>query len=339
MINTKLILLDGMTGAGKSTAAQRLWLHLERQGNAARWFYEHDACHPIWQTDERVRMAEAGVLDPAFVEEVLLLRWRNLAHECCAMDNVTILDGTFFHSTVGHLLAMNVPDRVIIEHVRAVDAAIAETAPALVYFRQRDIAQALSATFRDRQADDYADILVQYVGQTPYGKKIGLSDPVGLVGFYEHWARLVDLLLRQLGIARLVVDRQVGDWGVHERQLTDFLGLPPIGDFAVRIEEPRRFIGRYRDTNSSDELVVAANERGLYLDDSRRTALIPVREGAFHIAATCAELSFSDERGGLFRALRLSGNLTSLSPMWVRTQDGSDASASGTARSLDGVKG
>jgi hypothetical protein len=339
MINTKLILLDGMTGAGKSTTAQRLWLHLERHGRAARWLYEHDTHHPIWQTEERVRIAEAGALDPAFIDDVLPRRWRDLSRDCCAIDAITILEGTFFHSTVGFLLAMNVPDAVIIAHVRAMEAAIAETAPVLVYFRPRDVAEALSETFEDRAADGYADTLVQYVGRTPYGKEIGLSDRDGLVRFYEHWARLVDVLLPQLTLAKLVIDRAAGEWRTRERQLTDFLGLSAIGEFRARIEEPSRFTGRYRDTISGDELIVAGNERGLFLDDAHRTALIPVREGAFHIAATCAEMSFGDESGGLFRSLRLRGNLAKLSPMWVRTGDGGDAIARASAVSQDGTKG
>ena len=330
MINTKLILLDGMTGVGKSTTAQRLWLHLERQGQAAQWFYEHDVAHPIWQTAEWIQLVEAGSIDSEFVDDVLLKRWFSLAHECCRTGNITILEGTFLQSTVGFLLALDIPERAIVEHMLAVDAAIAGTAPALIYFRQRDVAKSLSAVFHDRRAYDYAAALTQYIARTPYGKRVGLSDIAGLARFYEHWAAIVDSLLPQLVLLKLVIERDAGDWPDRERQLTDFLGLPAISDFRDRIEHPLRFIGRYRDAASDDELVVVGDEQGLYLDRAGRTALIMAREGVFHIAGVGAELSFADEDRGSFQRIHLRGNLAELSPVWIRTNVGDDA---GEARS------
>jgi hypothetical protein len=327
MINTKLILLDGLTGAGKSTTAQRLWLHLERQGHAARWFYEHDTSHPIWPPDEQVRIAEAGMLDPGFVNDVLPLRWRKLARECGDGGTITILEGAFFQATVGFLLAMKLTDQAIIEHVMAVDEAIAGLAPALVYFRSRDVARALNAVFEDRQADRYAADLMKHIARTPYGKDTGLSDVDGLVRFYEGWAALVESLSARVSMGKLVIERDIGDWPSRERQLTEFLGLPAISEMHVRIEQPSRFIGRYRDAKSSDELVVAGNEHGLHLDGSRQTRLIPARDGAFHVAAMCAELSFGDESGGVFQRIDLRGNLPGLSPVWTRTNGSDDADA------------
>nr|QEO74252.1 hypothetical protein [uncultured bacterium] len=327
MIDTKLLLLDGLTGAGKSTTAQRLWLHLERQGYAARWFYEHDVCHPIWRPDEQARMAEAGALDPGFVQGVLPMRWRNLAGECRASEQATILEGTLFQSTVGFLLAMNLPDRAIEEHVLAVEETLAGLAPILVYFRPRDVAQSLQAVFEDRRADGYAADLIRHIARTPYGRDSGLSDFTGLVRFYEHWISLVERLAARMRMANYVLEEGSGDWPSRERRLTEFLGLPPIGELQDRIDQPSRFIGRYRDAGSADELVVAGNEDGLHLDDARRTRLIPARDGGFHIAAMCAELSFGEESGGVFQRIELRGNLPGLSPVWIRMSEGGEADA------------
>jgi hypothetical protein len=320
-MKAKLILIDGLTGAGKSTTAQRLWLHLERHGHAAQWFYEHDTAHPIWPPGEQSRFAEAVALDPSFVNETLPTRWRKLADECSAAAMVTILESTFFQSTVGFLLAMNVAHRVITEHVMAVDEVIAGSRPVLVYFRLRNVAAALQAVFEDRRRDGYAERLIELVGATPYGKGTGLSDFAGLVRFYEHWRALAESLFEQLRMTKLAIEGDCGDWRLRERQLTDFLSLPKMREARTRIEAPSRFIGRYRDAGSGDELVVAGNEKGLYLDDARRTRLIPKQDGAFHIAALCAELSFGDQSGGLFQRIDLRGNLPGLSPVWTRTGD------------------
>lgn len=318
MIDTRLILIEGLSGAGKSTTAQRLWLNLRRQGFEARWFYEHDTTHPIWWPGEQPRIAAEGVVDPAFLHETLPARWRGLADERAAAGKVTIVEGAFFQTAIGFLLAMDLPDREIEAHVLAVGRAIAGLDPVLVYFRQRDVARALNEVFEDRWNDGYDAALIEHIGGTPYGKAHGLNDLAGLVRYYERWCELVESLYPRLDMAKVAIDRSSGDWPSRERQLADFLGLPAIIDGDARIEGPSRFLGRYRDANG-DELVVAGNEQGLHLADARLTRLIPTRERSFHVEAMCVEMSFAEEREGVFQRLELRGNLPGLSPLWIRT--------------------
>lgn len=327
MLDTRLILIDGLTGAGKSTTAQRLWLHLRRLGTETRWFYEHDTTHPVWWPDEKERIAQAGALAPEFIEEILPARWRNLA----ATGPATILESSFFQANVGVLLAMNVPDAAIERLMLAVEQAIAPARPALIYFRQPDVARALEEIFQDRRADDYAAKLVAYIGATPYGQAIGLRDVAGLLRFYGHWADLVESVFARLTFSKLAIDRSAGDWPARERQLTDFLGLPPIQDESAQIERPARFVGRYRDAGSDAELIVAADGRGLKLDDARGTRLIPLADGAFVVESMSAVLAFADERGGRYRRLEFHSDLPGLSPVWLRIDPSADSIREATA--------
>jgi predicted kinase len=319
MIDTRLILIEGLTGTGKSTTAQRLWRHLRSQGLAARWFYEHDTTHPIFSPEELARIAELGEIPPRFVEETVLRRWRILAENDAAEGRVTVLDGAFFQTAVGVLLAMQVPATAILAHVSDAARAIAAARPALVYLRQGDTARALAEVFADRRADDYAADLVAYIGATPYGKANGISDSAGLLGFYERWTALVESAWDDLPFAKLAIDRSAGDWSAREVRLTDFLGLPPIREVPVRIEQPSRFCGRYRDPDSGTELIVAGGEGGLYLEDARKARLIPEGDRLFLIESMGAALAFADESDGRFRRVELVGNLPGPSPVWLRS--------------------
>jgi hypothetical protein len=318
----KLILIDGMTGTGKSTTAQRLCLHLQRQGRAARWIYEHDTAHPIWPPGEQVRMVEAGVLDTDLLMLVLPQRWHALAAECAGSSRATILESSLFQTTVGFLLAMQADEAIITAHVMAVAQVIGGLQPALVYLRQGDAAAGLRATFEDRRLDQYEADLVALLAATPFGRAHGIADFAGLVRFYDKWRELTDALFARLAVAKIAIDVGDSDWPSRERQLTEFLGLPDIGNVPLRIERASRYCGRYADPASSDEIVVAGNELGLYLDDGRPTRLIPACEDRFYIAAIAAEMAFSEEREGRFRRLELSGNLLGLSPLWLRTEGG-----------------
>lgn len=320
MIDTKLILIEGLSGAGKSTTAQRLWLHLVRQGHDARWFFEDDSTHPIWRLSDQGAMDAAGAVDPSFLSGTLLGRWRKFADECSGSRKVVVLENTL--TMVGFFLGMNVARRTIAEHVLAVERAIAGLNPVLVYFRHRDVARALNEVFEDRRDGnyDYEAGLIEYLGKTPYGQANVLKDFDGLVRFYECWRDLLDLLFAEVRVSKLAIEKSGGDWQSREGQITDFLRLPEMARAAAKIERPSRFLGRYRDAGSESELVVSGNEQGLYLGSIRPTRLISKHDSAFHVEAMCVEVSFADERGGLFQRFELRGNLPDLSPVWVRTE-------------------
>ena len=52
MINTKLILVDGITGSGKSTTAQFIARQLEKNGIKARWYNELEIGNPLHVKNE-----------------------------------------------------------------------------------------------------------------------------------------------------------------------------------------------------------------------------------------------------------------------------------------------
>jgi hypothetical protein len=58
-------------GAGESTTGQRLWLHLLRHGDDARWFFEDDTKHPLWHPDDRLKIIDAGVVEPSYLTETM----------------------------------------------------------------------------------------------------------------------------------------------------------------------------------------------------------------------------------------------------------------------------
>jgi hypothetical protein len=318
-MNTNLILIEGLMGSGKSTTAQRLWLHLRRQGHDARWFFEYDTEHPLWRGEDTTRIAEAGAIEPSYLEETLMTRWRDFADSKAGAE-VTILEGTL--TMVSFLLAMEVPIDKIRDHVLSVQRLIARLNPVLIYLRHGDAAAALRVVCDERSTEEFSfeANLLQWLAKLPYGRSHDISRFAGLAGFNKDVRDALESLFAQLAVRKLVIDVTKGTWASRERSLTDFLGLPAMRDGADRIDRPERFVGRFRDARSEDYLAVAAGERGLYLDGPRPTRLISKEDAAFHIEASCAELSFMDERHGQFQQLNAVGNLAGMSPVWVRVQ-------------------
>ena len=129
---------------------------------------------------------------------------------------------------------------------------------------------------------------------------------------------MTDAIFDRLKLPKLAIDYSAREWRLYERRITDLLGLPELPPILEHIDRPLRFVGRYKAPGSDASFVVAADEKGLYLDDSRHTRLMHEDGNAFHVNAIGVRLTFLDERDGSFHRLSVKGDLPDLPPIWLR---------------------
>lgn len=323
MIDTRLILVDGLTGAGKSTTAQRLWLHLERCGVAARWFYEHDGGHPIWPADEPQALAAHGELPAGFLAHTLPARWRRLAGDAAGSDTCTVVESALMQTTGALLLAMNVAEDEVVRVLCACAEAAAPARPALLWLHPGDVATSLRATCDERRQDDYERNLIALLGATPYGRRHGLAGFAALVRFYETWLRVCERACAQMALPVLALPP--APWSEREQRITEFLGLPPLVVPRQPLQAAERFTGRYRAMGAEDVLALGGDEHGLVLDGPRPTPLIAQGEATFIVTALPLQLTFEDERDGRFQRLALHSRLPGLQACWQRLDADAEA--------------
>ena len=93
----RIIFVDGLPGSGKSTTAQRLSLHLRRQGYRARWVFEHEEPHPVF-SDERVRaLREQSPEADYTLFETASAGYRELARIAREPNaDIMLIDGSLF---------------------------------------------------------------------------------------------------------------------------------------------------------------------------------------------------------------------------------------------------
>lgn len=306
MIDTRLVFFEGIPGSGKSTTAQRLYLHLLRQGHAARWYYEFDQTHPILTSDERKQIADQGIDDANGMREKFLARWRAFAQSQLEEPGATILDGALLQVPVGLLLLLNDEPRRIVRHLRDVGQSLAALKPQLVHLYQEDVAAAIAAICQQRKDASFDDALVELVANTPYGRSNQVRDLAGVVAFYQRKREIVDLILPQLEIPLLNIETSAGDWEEYERRITQFLSLPEIEPFA-EVEDPDQYIGRYRSAGESEDLYVTVGPKGICLDGHDPKRLIHKHDKTFFLEACCLELIFEEDDLGAIQRFHLNG--------------------------------
>ena len=318
MIATRLICIDGMPGSGKSTTSQRLWLHLLKHGHAARWCYEHGPDSPIWRGAERFRLTQSDIADPMMVHDLVLSRWQALVAELATGSTITVMESSLLHSTISIMAAMDFDDDVILRCIQDVARAIAPLRPVSLYLVPDDVGQALRAICAQRRHDQFEAPLIELMSKTRAFKAHGLAGFDGVVQFLQHCREIIDRAFSALPCPKLAIGYSAQAWSAYEKQITDFLALPPMPPMSGQVEQPARFVGRYKDPASDADIVVAADDNGLYLDDERGTRLMHHDGEVFHVNAIWLEISFREERDGAFQSVGMRGHVPDLSPVWVR---------------------
>ena len=132
MIDTKLILIEGPPGSGKSTTAQNLAAEISNSGKTCQCFLEWSVDHPIPIGDD-LHLGE--VLASAITRETeMLYLWRRFARASKSADIVTVMESRFWQTSVMLMYVAGHPIENVLESNRRVIEAVQDLNPVLIYF-------------------------------------------------------------------------------------------------------------------------------------------------------------------------------------------------------------
>jgi len=103
VLSSKIILVDGMPGTGKSTAAQFIGMCAQCAGSLCRWHHEERSAHPVrlFYDPERHR---SGAEYAKEAES----QWVKFSEEVQADESTAILDAAVLQNHVRSMLCLNV---------------------------------------------------------------------------------------------------------------------------------------------------------------------------------------------------------------------------------------
>jgi len=298
MIQTKLILIDGMTGSGKSTTAHFLARQMAKNNINVRWFHEEENNHPLVY----IQPAQSDLTEAektALYLENYPKQWWKFAEEALAFDGVYIAESHLFQSTLMQLFRYELDNDTIKEFSHRLIEQVAVLNPVIIDFYQNDIKKALNLNW-NRRGEGWKNWYLDRVANGKYAKSHNLD---GETAAYQIWQRLTDIsleLMNEYQTPKLLIENSEQNWDEYRDRILNFLDIPRVEEVALRNDDTR-FCGDYSlkyddEIHGSGEL----NYR-VYINDNRLCLdafwpglkLLPKSDNEFEIEGFPFELRFN----------------------------------------------
>jgi thymidylate kinase len=303
MIDTRLILIEGIPGTGKSTTAQWLAHEMVKRSIDSDWFMDEHRDHPV--------NVSARTTDE-FVQNTLE-NWTNFADKQLLENSVVVLDGSLFSRCIHDLLPRDEPDDRIVAIMRKILHIARLLNPVIVLFTQTDLDKSFLHTL-DQRGKVWSDSMVEAMENSAYAHNRQIGGVEGLTQFYEHFMRLTWRVLREEQVNRIEILDGQDDWPGTYQKILDFLVLPALEEVVPDLEFLKTFTGRYRDLAPGSIVpdptcLIRLVEGTLTLFDFRypQSELILVSPEVFEVQPLGYELAFERSERGTIRLFKVGG--------------------------------
>jgi thymidylate kinase len=231
MINSKLILIEGPPGSGKSGTAQRLAQEISAAGKACQCFLEWSENHPITIGAD---LQFNQVMDSALAREAdLQQQWQAFVKASRTQETVTLMESRFWQTSVMLLYAAGMPRAEVLAHNRCTNAIIQAFNPVLIYFVIDDMRTFTELVIEDKErewqksgyADTWAGQVFGALERQAWFTVRGLQGKAGYLAFMAEWQSVAEELYAQLPFTKIKVSNPYQNWPSAMGQIRTCLGL------------------------------------------------------------------------------------------------------------------
>lgn len=230
MIDTRLLLIEGVPCSGKSTIAKRLYTEISTSGYQCDYFLEWARNHPIHIGN--IEDLSTIISTTKSREQKILRQWRQFAERAKQKEAIVIIESRFWQTDGMYLYLSGYSENEIFESNRNVISTIAELDPVLVYLAPQDIerlhrqiTKQKNKTWRESGRDgsweEWGNKV--YVQQKWFTSR--LLDSKAMPRFFNEWASIADKLYERFPFRKIKMQDPQVDWERSIGSIKDFLEI------------------------------------------------------------------------------------------------------------------
>lgn len=227
MIKTKLILVDGITGSGKSTISHFIARQMQKNLIKVKWFHEDERKHPLRLYGEKyLRNKEESDID--YSRRIMIdyySIWQNFIKKIKDDDIVYIVESFIFQDILffPHFI-YDIDRKKIKEFDHDVMDIIRSLDPVVIHFYQNDVELALKSNWKAR-GKSWSKSLIRSFGECQYCKNRHLKGESGVISLLKDFSDLTIELYNECNFRKIQIENSSHDWDKYRQQICDFLGI------------------------------------------------------------------------------------------------------------------
>jgi len=214
MLNTKLILIEGLPGAGKSTSTVHLGIVLQQHNIVCQCFQEEDDPHPISCLDFEIKG----------LPEKMVPLWTNFVQHAVREQIVTIIESRLWHNTALFMYMSEVDVEDILKFHQQVWRVLTPLSPILLYIDQDNTNMALHQMYATRGEKWMEDALKETTHYKWFTSR-GITNYSGWVQFFEEWHCVAERLYNDWPYGKKKIMNPHENWEKAYDQMGAFLQI------------------------------------------------------------------------------------------------------------------
>jgi len=263
MIESRLIIVEGIMGSGKSTMSRYLARQIARTEKDSKLFVSEFIPHEssernrpgflsfadlLARVDRQPNPTEAvrvlrgrsenwnsfwSTVTPAEISSLSQSSWQDFVRKADSTKAVNVFDGQFFAGDLTALMLLDEPFSKLQKFLDRIIEISKPLNPVIIYLRPAEVDHLLRRTVAVR-GPGWAQAQLGKV-DAPYCRRRGLAGREGWIKLYENFRLTTDDLFRSLSVPKTQIEMTLGDWKGSKRTARDFLALPHRFDFGFEL--------------------------------------------------------------------------------------------------------
>ncbi len=172
MINTKLILIEGISGSGKSSTAHYLSRQLNQNQIKNRWFHEEEKGHPL--SYDRQKPLDPGIDRTRYFIENYPQQWADFAKKIEEYEGVCIVESFFTQFSLIPLIMKSYSKDSIMNFMKSLYQQIEPLNPIIIFNYYNDVKYGLDLNLT-RRGKDWENWYLKNLSASAYAKENNLD--------------------------------------------------------------------------------------------------------------------------------------------------------------------
>lgn len=230
MIDTKLILIEGVPCSGKSTTAEKIWTEISECGYHCEYFLEWADENPI--PIGNIEDLSTIISTTKAREHKVLHHWKKFTEVAKQQETIYIIESRFWQTDGMYLYLSGYSEEEILENNQSVIAELAELDPVLVYLAPKDIerlhtkvAEQKNEKWRRSGRDGSWEEWGNKVYEQQKWFKNRMLDSKEMDRFFSEWASIAEILYGRFPFRKIKIQDPQIDWEHSMGSIRDFLEI------------------------------------------------------------------------------------------------------------------